>query len=157
MKPFAALVLLFFVLGISRPAQAQYSGSCPTCFSVIAVSDVTGQTSSQSTVTLVSSAPKSGNYMIRWYADVRTPCSLTASGTGVTFTFTWVDASATRNFVSPSLSPTTTNGVTNYISGVIPIYAASGSAISYFSSYMVTCGGITHLAYDIHVSIETTQ
>lgn len=36
MKPFAAVVLLFFVLGIGVPAQAQfYSGYCPTCAAVV--------------------------------------------------------------------------------------------------------------------------
>ena len=157
MKPFAAAVLLFFALGISAPVQAQISsGYCPTCYSVIAVSDVTGQTSSQSTVALVSSASKSGNYMIRWYADVSTPCSLTAGG-NVMFTFVWKDASVTRNFVSPPLNATISNGVGNYISGTVPIYAASMSAITYSSNYTVACGGTSHLAYDIHVSVETTQ
>jgi hypothetical protein len=31
MKPFSAAVLLFFILGISAPARAQNSGSCPDC------------------------------------------------------------------------------------------------------------------------------
>jgi len=156
MKPFAAVVLFLLVIGVSSPVQGQYSGYCPTCFAVIGVSDVTGQTSSQSTVTVVSSAPKSGDYMIRWYADVSATCSSTASG-NVTFTFSWTDASTTRNFVSPPLNATTTNGVGNYVSGTIPIYAGSGSAISYSSSYSISCGGISHLAYDVHVSVETTQ
>jgi hypothetical protein len=157
MKPFTVVALLVVAFGTYVPAQAQYAGYCPTCFSVIAVSDVTGQTSSQSIVTLVSPTLKAGNYMIRWYADVKTPCSLTASGTGVTFTFTWADATATRNFVSPALTPTTSTGLGNYILGTVPIYAASGSTISYISTYSVTCGGTSHLAYDVHVSVETTQ
>ncbi len=145
MKPFAAAVLLFFALGISAPVQAQISsGYCPTCYSVIAVSDVTGQTSSQSTVALVSSASKSGNYMIRWYADVSTPCSLTAGG-NVMFTFVWKDASVTRNFVSPPLNATISNGVGNYISATVPLRGLQ-SEFTHSSNYTVACGGSSHLA-----------
>ena len=155
MKLFAAVVLFMLAFSVTVPLQAQYSGSCASCVAVIAVSDVTGQTSSQGSVTLVSSIAVSGDYMIRWYADVSVPCSTSPSGMGVTFTFAWTDATRSRNVTSTALAPTNSNGIGNFISGVIPIYAAALSTVSYSSSYMVTCSGIP-FAYDVHVSVERT-
>jgi hypothetical protein len=105
---------------------------------VVAVSNVTGQTSSQSTVTLATS-PAIGSYRINYYADQN------SGGGSVYFTFSWTDGSAARTLNTGLL--TLGQG---YLSGLFPIFVASGNV-----TYTSTVSGTVN--YDVHATLERMQ
>lgn len=122
---------------------------------ITAVSNVTNQTASQTTVTLGSSLA-TGSYAIRYYFDEKTACTTVATG-GVLMTISWTDGTLARTFTSSTLSADTTGIGADYVSGVLPIFAGASSTISYTTTYSATCGTGGPFAYDLHASLERTQ
>jgi hypothetical protein len=120
---------------------------------VVGVTDIVNQTSNNSG-NIVTSTSAAGHYEIRYYADVATPC--TTGSTTWTFTFGWTDASATARS-SPNIALTISTAQTSsaYISGVLPIYAASGSAISYTETHTPLCSSGTP-KFDLHAEVVWT-
>ena len=108
-------------------------------------SNVTGQTTSQSTVTLATS-PTAGDYEIHYNADLNTPCT-TGSNT-VSFAFSWTDASSGRTLATGSLALTSAQSTSSFLSGIIPIHVGSGN-VTYTSTVTGTCAAGTS-SYDIN-------
>jgi hypothetical protein len=99
--------------------------------------DVTGQSTSQSTVTLAV-APAPGAYWIDFnaYQDaVGGTCS-------VAFTFNWIDVSA-RSLTTASMSMKASQSTSNFISGPISIYVGSGD-VTYSSTVTGSCAGSSY-------------
>jgi fibronectin-binding autotransporter adhesin len=117
-----------------------------------AVSNVTAQSSSQSTVTLATS-PAAGSYAIRYYADMSTAC--TTGSDLVSFQFNWTDGTNARVLTTGTLTLGAAQTTGSYLSGVIPIYVGSGN-VTYASTVTGACATGTS-AYDIHASLERTQ
>ena len=113
-------------------------------------SDVTGQSTSQTTVT-IATAPGAGFYTIFYYADVNTACS--TGGNSVSFQFSWTDATGSRTVTTIAMSmaqgaPT----ATSYLSGLLPIYVNSGN-VAYTSTVNGSCTTGTS-TYDVHAVLR---
>lgn len=106
----------------------------------IGLSNVTAQTSSQSTVTLATS-PAAGGYKIEYYGDMSTA----GNGCTVSFTFNWTDVTTARSLSTGNLN-LGTQSVGSFISGTFPIWVGSGN-VTYTSTVTGSCGAG---AYDIH-------
>lgn len=121
--------------------------SCTGCGGgVVGNSDVTGQSSSQSAVTLATS-PAAGRYKISYYAD---QSALSTVGTcSVTFTFNWTDGTVARSLTTQPLSLQTTASANAFLSGDVQTYVGSGN-VTYTSTVAGTCSSAT---YDVHVSL----
>ncbi len=116
------------------------------------VSNITGQSSSQSGVTLATPGP--GQYMLNYYADQNGAC--TTGANSVSFTFNWSDGSSARTLTAGSLAlGSTQSATTGYISGLMPIYAGNGS-VTYSSTVSGSCGTGTS-SYDMHVALMRLQ
>jgi hypothetical protein len=120
---------------------------------IVGVSDVTNQTISQSTVTIVASAAvATGKYRISYYANENNLCS--TGFVTVLFTFSWFDPSANRTAQSLSLTiGVTQSAAAGSIQGVVPIFAQASTAITYTSTVTGTCT-IGSASYDIHATVE---
>jgi len=121
----------------------------------LAVSDVTAQSASQTTVNLIASTSAAGHYMVRMYLDQSALC---ATGTGSVYaTVSWTDASHARQAqtVPLTLANTTNSATAGYIDAAIPLWSAAASAISYTTTY-AACGSGT-ATYDLHAEIERTN
>lgn len=121
--------------------------------SVVGVTDITNQTGNNSG-NIVASTAVAGHYEIRYYADVATPC--TTGSTTWTFTFSWTDASTTTR-TTPNITLTISTAQTSsaYVNGVLPIYAGSGTAISYSETHSALCGSGTP-KFDLHAEVVWT-
>lgn len=120
--------------------------------SIVGVSNVTGQSASQTTVTLAT-APAAGSYLIRYYVDQAALCS---TGTNiVAFTFAWTDGSLARTSTTGNFTLVASTAATSYITGTVPIFVASGN-VTYTSTVTGACATGTS-TYDIHASVERTQ
>jgi hypothetical protein len=116
------------------------------------VSNITGQSSSQSGVTLAT--PGLGQYMLNYYADQNGTC--TTGANSVSFTFNWSDGSSARTLTTGSLAlGPTQSAATGYISGLMPIYAGNGS-VTYSSTLSGSCSTGTS-SYDMHVALMRLQ
>lgn len=113
-------------------------------------SDVTGQSTSQSAVTLASSGTP-GNYRIKLYADLNTPCT-TGSNT-VLFTLSWTDGSNARTATIGPLTLGAAQSSSSFVEGELSIYAGGGS-VTYSSTVSGTCTTGTS-TYDVHASLRT--
>lgn len=113
---------------------------------LFATSTVTNQSTSQSTVTLATSPPV-GIYHLYYYVDLNTPC--TTGENEVTFSFNWTDAAEARTLTTGTFEMTSANSASEFLSGVIPMYVASGN-VTYSSTVPTTCSTGTS-SYDIHV------
>ena len=119
-------------------------------------SDLTSQTSSQTTVTLVASTIASGKFRISYYADQNALCD--SGQTSVFFSFQWTDASHSRTASTVVLVlPSTQSANLGSIQGVIPIYAAMSTAITYTSTVTGSCSAGGPSSYDVHISVESIQ
>jgi hypothetical protein len=116
------------------------------------VSNVTSQSTSQSAVTLAT-APTTGSYTVRYYANQNAVC--TTGSNSVSFTFNWTDAGNARSLTTGSLVLGTAQATSGFLSGLIPIFVNSGN-VTYTSTVAGTCASGTS-SYDIHASIERTQ
>jgi hypothetical protein len=107
-------------------------------------------------VNLLGTVPAAGKYRISYYANQNALCS--SGSISVLFTFTWTDASHVRGANSIALtigvSQSTTAGS---IQGVIPIYAAISTAITYTSTVTGSCATGGPASYDAHISVEAVQ
>jgi hypothetical protein len=117
------------------------------------VSNVTGQSTSQSQVTIATS-PTAGAYRLVYYANQNALC--TTGSNSVAFKFSWTDVSNTRELTTGSLSLGTAQTTAAYISGEPLIYAGGSGNITYTSTVTGTCGSGTS-TYDVHVSLERLQ
>lgn len=116
---------------------------------VVARSDVTNQSTSQSAVTLLTSPPV-GTYELHYYADVSTLC--TTGQNELLFTFNWSDATAARALTSGVLEMPSASTTGLFLSGVIPMYVGSGN-LTYSSTVTGTCATGTS-TYDVHVWVK---
>lgn len=116
------------------------------------VSNVTAQSTSQSTVTLAT-APTAGAYRLVYYADMNTPC--TTGSNSASFTFNWTDAGNARSLGTGSLTFGTAQSAAAYMSGLPIIYVSSGN-VTYTSTVSGTCATGTS-SYDLHASLERLQ
>jgi hypothetical protein len=122
---------------------------------VEAVSDVTGQTASQTTVNLISSTGAAGHYMVRIYMDQNALCT---TGTGSVYaTVNWTDATHAHSATTVPLNlivsaVSTTQG---YVDAAIPLWAAASSAITYTTTYAACATGTA--SYDLHAEVERTN
>ena len=108
-------------------------------------SNVTGQSTSQSTVTLAT-APTAGDYEIHYIANLTTPC--TTGSNGVSFAWSWTDASNARTLSTGSLTLPSAQTTGAFMNGVIPIHVGSGN-VTYTSTVNGTCASGTS-TYDIN-------
>ena len=119
---------------------------------VLATSDVTGQSASQSTVDLIASTGAAGQYMVRIYADQNALCT---TGTGQVYaTVNWTDATHAHSAQTISL-PLITSAVSapyGYIDAAIPLWAASATAITYTTTYTACTTGTG--SYDLHAEVD---
>jgi hypothetical protein len=113
-------------------------------------SNVTGQSTSQSSVSLCTSSLATGQYFLRYYADQSTVC--TTGSNSVSFTFNWTDVSNARVLTTGSLTFTTTQATNSYLSGSIPIYVSGSAAVTYTSTVVGTCATGTS-TYDMHAEV----
>lgn len=117
------------------------------------VSNVTAQSTSQSTVTMATS-PTAGSYRLGYYANQNGVC--TTGSNSVAFTFSWTDAGNARTLTTGSLTLNTTQLTTAYISGgPFPVFISSGN-FTYTSTVTGACGTGTS-SYDIHATLERVQ
>jgi hypothetical protein len=119
------------------------------------VSNVTAQTASQTSVNILASTPSVGSYLIRYYIDQNAVCSAPGPGQ-ILATFSWTDATHAHTAATvplPFLAALSTTG--GYLQGVIPIYSATASAISYTTTLTACTTGSA--SYDLHASVEETQ
>jgi|SRR5581483_1123280 len=117
-------------------------------------SDVTNQTASQGTVNLVGTTPSAGKYRISYYVSQHTLC-VTGANT-VQLTFHWSDGLQSRSTNSVALTLNSSASAAS-IQGVIPIYAAAASAITYTSTLAGSCATGGPSSYDAHISVEAVQ
>ena len=120
--------------------------------SIVGSSNVTAQSTSQSTVTLATS-PTAGSYRLNYYSDMSTPC--TTGSNSVSFAFNWTDGTNARLLATGSLSMPNAQSTSSYLSGVIPLQVGSGN-VTYTSTVTGTCATGTS-AYDIHATLERVQ
>ena len=112
-------------------------------------SDVTAQSTSQSTVTLAT--PSAGGYRLNYYATQNATC--TTGSNSVSFTFNWTDAHNARSLTTGSMTLSSTqSATTGYLSGLFPLSVGSGS-VTYTSTVSGTCATGTS-SYDVHVTLE---
>lgn len=116
---------------------------------IVAKSDVTAQSTSQSAVTLLTSPPV-GIYELYYYADVNTLC--TTGQNELLFTFNWTDATTARVLTSGVLEIPSASTTGQYLSGVMSIYVGSGN-VTYSSTVTGTCTTGTS-SYDVHVWVK---
>ena len=122
---------------------------------VLAVSDVTAQTASQTTVNLIASTTAAGHYLVRIYLDQNALCT---TGTGSVYaTVNWTDASHAHSATTVPLNliitaVSTPNG---YVDAAIPLWSASASAITYTTTYAACATGTA--SYDLHAEVERTN
>jgi hypothetical protein len=122
---------------------------------VLAVSDVTAQSTSQTTVNLIASTGAAGHYLVRLYLDQNALCT---TGTGAVYaTVSWTDATHahTAQTVPLTLANTAVSAAAGYIDAAIPLWSAASSAISYTST-VTTCTSGTG-SYDLHAEVERTN
>jgi hypothetical protein len=116
------------------------------------VSNVTAQSTSQSTVTLAS-APSPGAYRIVYYLNQNGLCSTGSNTVGVTFG--WTDGAGARTLITGSLTLGIAQSTASYLTGLPTIYVGSGN-VTYSSTVAGACATGTS-SYDIHVSMERLQ
>jgi hypothetical protein len=138
----ALIVVGLLLIGSIEPSSINQTD-------IVASSTVLNQSTSQSTVTLAT-APPPGIYELYYYADLNTPC--TTGANDVTFAFNSTDASLTRTLTTGAFEMTASNTATQFLSGVLPLYIASGN-VTYSSTVAGTCTTGTS-SYDIHVWLK---
>jgi hypothetical protein len=125
-------------------------------FAVVeAVSDVTAQTASQSTVNLIASTGAAGHYLVRLYLDQNGLCT---TGTGSVYaTVNWTDASHAHSAQTVPLNLITTaiSSANGYVDAAIPLWAATSTAITYTTTYTACTTGTG--SYDLHAEVERTN
>lgn len=122
---------------------------------VLGVSDVTAQTTSQTTVNLIASTSAAGHYLVRLYLDQNALCT---TGTGaVSATVSWTDATHAHTAVTVplTLANTAISSAAGFIDAAIPLWSATSSAISYTTT-VTTCTTGTG-SYDLHAEVERTN
>jgi hypothetical protein len=122
---------------------------------VEAVSDLTAQSASQSTVNLVSSTGAAGHYTVRLYIDQNALCT---TGTGSVYaTVNWTDATHAHSAQTITLNLVTAAVSTpyGYLDAAIDFWAASATAITYSTTYVACTTGTG--SYDIHAEVERTS
>jgi hypothetical protein len=122
---------------------------------VEAVSDVTAQSASQTTVNLVSSTGAAGHYLVRIYVDQNALCT---TGTGSVFaTLSWTDASHahTAQTIPLTLANSSISSTLGFVDAAIPLWSAASDAISYTTTYTACATGTG--TYDLHAELERTN
>lgn len=122
---------------------------------VLAVSDVTAQTASQTTVNLIASTSAAGAYTVHLYMDQNALCT---TGTGSVFaTINWTDATHAHSATTVPLNLIITAVSTpfGYVSADVPLWAASASAITYTTTYSACATGTA--SYDLHATVFRTN
>jgi hypothetical protein len=115
--------------------------------------DLTAQSGSLSTQTLVSSTPSAGRYSVVYYIDESAGCS-SADGT-VLATFFWTDATHARQQASTTLTFAATVGTGNFLQGAVRLWAAASTAITATTTYSACGTGAA--TYDIHTYVTEAQ
>ncbi|MGO8759321.1 MAG: hypothetical protein ACLQG3_14475 [Terracidiphilus sp.] len=121
-------------------------------------SDVTGQTTSQSTVNIVGTVPftETQRFRISYYANQNAMC--TTGMESVRFSFGWTDAVANRSVSSVALTLGSVQlAGTGSIQGTITIYATASTAITYISTVTGSCATGGPASYDAHIAVESIQ
>jgi hypothetical protein len=118
----------------------------------LGTSDVTAQSTSQSSVTLLSS-PTAGHYFVKYYADQNATC--TTGANTVSFTFNWTDGSNARSLTTGNLPLGSSQATSNYLEGSFDIWVGS-SNVTYTSTVSGACGTGTS-SYDIHAEALRTK
>jgi hypothetical protein len=106
-------------------------------------------------VNLIASTGSVGSFMIRYYLTQNAVCATPGPGQ-VLATFSWTDATHAHSAATiplPFVAALSTVG--GYLQGLIPIYSATASAISYTTT--VTACSTGTATYDLHASVEQTQ
>jgi hypothetical protein len=119
---------------------------------ILGLSDVTAQTTSQTTVNILASTPSAGQFKIDYYLDQNAVCATPGPGQ-VYATFNWTDASHAHSASTVPvnfLAALSTAG--GYVQGTIPIYSATSSAVSYTTT--VTACTTGSASYDLHASLS---
>jgi hypothetical protein len=112
------------------------------------VSEISGQSASQTAVTLA--APGPGLYVLNFYAHQNGTCATGANA--VSFTFNWSDGSNPRALTTGGLQLGATQSATaGYLSGLMPIYVGSG-VVTYTSAILGSCESGTS-SYNLHVAL----
>jgi hypothetical protein len=120
---------------------------------IMAASNVTSQSTSQTSVTLASS-PAAGFYHLQYYANQNAVCT-TGSNT-VTFTWNWTDSGNARSLTTGFLPLAATQSATlGYLSGGFDFWITSGN-VTYTSSVPTTCATGTS-TYDVHATLAVYQ
>jgi hypothetical protein len=122
---------------------------------VLGVSDVTSQSSSQTSVNLIASTGAAGHYLVRLYLDQNALCT---TGTGAVYaTVGWTDATHahTALTIPLTLANTAISSAAGFIDAAIPLWSASASAITYTTTYTACTSGTG--TYDLHAEVERTN
>lgn len=122
---------------------------------VLAVSDVTAQTASQTTVNLIASTGAAGHYVVHLYLDQNALCT---TGTGSVYaTVSWTDATHAHSAqtVPLALANTAISSTNGYVDAIIPLWAANATAISYTTTYSACATGTA--SYDLHATVERSN
>lgn len=115
--------------------------------------DLTGQSTSLGTQTIVASTPAAGRYVINYYVGESAGCATPGPGV-VTATFSWNDGVA-RTLVSSTLTFTVAPGAGDTIRGSIPLWASTATAITAITTYTACTTGTA--TYDIHAWVTEAQ
>jgi hypothetical protein len=117
-------------------------------------SDLTNQTASLTATTLVAAAPQTGKYRISYYADQNALCASGAES--VQFNFQWTDGAHARNVNTVALVlPSSQSANLGSIQGMVPIFAAVGTSITFTSTTYGACSTGGPASYDVHISVES--
>jgi len=119
-------------------------------------SNVVGQSGSLGTTSIITSTAAAGSYRISYYIDQNSLCGSGANM--VQLTFNWTDATASRSAQSVILIMGSTQSTpTGSVQGMVPIYAALASSITYVSTVTGACSTGGPSTYDVHVTAEQIQ
>jgi Collagen triple helix repeat (20 copies) len=116
------------------------------------VANVIAQSASQTAVTLAA-APSAGSYRVTFYVDQNGTC--TSGSDTVSLSINWTDGSNARVLTTSNLTLGSTQNTLGYLSGILPIYVASGN-VTYSSTVAGACSSGTS-SFDLHLSVESLQ
>jgi hypothetical protein len=142
----------------SSGAFTTYDGITTAGLGLVAVegvSDVTAQSTSQTTVNLLASTGAAGHYLVRIYLDQNALCT---TGTGSVYaTVAWTDATHahTALTVPLTLANTSISSANGFIDAAIPLWSSTSSSISYTTTYAACASGTG--TYDLHAEVERTN
>jgi hypothetical protein len=144
--------------GCSASLASTVSAFNVTCLpTALAYLDQTGVSTanSGSAQNILASTPAAGQYRVSVYADESAGCTTVGSGV-LTIVLGWTDATHARAGATLTLTPGTADtATTSFVSQTLPLWAASGSAITATATYTACSSGTW--TYDLHASVERIE